>query len=130
MTHWKLEPLKKIGDIEFGMTRDEVRKKLSLDFEEFKKNEFSKNTTDDFGDFHIYYDVSNKVEAVEVFENIEIEIKNKIIYPLNVKDITTILPNAKKFDDSTYIDYQNSIGIAISDNEISSILFAKKDYYI
>ena len=45
-----VEPLKKVDKIEFGMERDAVRK-LYGEYEEFKKSEYSENTTDDFGNF-------------------------------------------------------------------------------
>ena len=59
MKKWIIVPNKKVGDIEFGMKRKTVREVIGEEYKEFKKNIFSKNTTDDYGEFHVYY---NKVQ--------------------------------------------------------------------
>jgi len=69
--------------IHFGESRENARTKLGA-YKEFRKTKFSKNTTDDFGDFHIFYDEENIVQAVEFFEG-EVLLNN-----------SKLLPNTKK----------------------------------
>lgn len=46
-------PLESVGDVKFGMTREEVRSILG-DAEEFKKDPDDDITTDDFGFCHVF----------------------------------------------------------------------------
>jgi len=66
-TKYIIEPYKGFNGIYFGDHRDDVRKKVGA-YKEFRKGKFSKNTTDDFGNFHAFYDEENKLEAVEFFQ--------------------------------------------------------------
>ena len=50
-----VNPLESVGDVKFGMTREEVRSILG-DAEEFKKDPDDDITTDDFGFCHVFYD--------------------------------------------------------------------------
>ena len=54
MSKFVINSLKSVGNIKFGESREEVRKEYG-DFKEFKKSKYSKNTTDDFKSFHVYY---------------------------------------------------------------------------
>ena len=48
-------PLQRIGNVTFGMKRDKVRNIINKPFTEFKKAIFSKNTADDYGYCHVFY---------------------------------------------------------------------------
>ena len=52
-------PLQEVNGVKFGMHRNEVRAILG-EAREFKKSKFSKNTTDDFGYCHVFYDTDNQ----------------------------------------------------------------------
>ena len=65
---------KSVGKIEFGAPREHVRDVMGLPFTEFKKNEFSVNTTDDYGFCHVYYSADNACTAVEFFEKTVLEL--------------------------------------------------------
>lgn len=131
MMKWNYIPLKSIGDICFGMSRADVRKKLNLGYKEFKKSELSDNTQDDFINFHIFYNKDNLVEAVEIFKNdIEITFNEEIIFPVTINKIKEVFTSLEKEDDFHYLDKKNSIGIEIDDNEcLTSMLFGKDGYY-
>ena len=62
MDKWEFKPLESIGCIKFGMDRDEVHRLLGAECVEFKKNKFSKNTSDDYKKFHIFYKLIPHIE--------------------------------------------------------------------
>ena len=128
MDKWVFIPLETIGDIKFGMNRIEVRALFKNKYEEFKKTSNSDNTTDDFGDFHVYYDSNNNVEAVEIFENIEVLYEGKVIFPISIDEIKRIF-NDITIEDDYYTHYEKSIGYTTSDDEVEGVLFGNKDYY-
>ena len=64
-------PYESIGSVRFGSTREIVRKD-NPKYIEFRKNKFSRNTTDNYGLYHVFYTKENCVEAVEVFKGIDI----------------------------------------------------------
>ena len=121
------EPLKKVDKIEFGMERDVVRK-LYGEYEEFKKSEYSENTTDDFGNFHVYYDENNKCEAVEIFDDVEVTVNGEIIFPVKIEEAEKIESSFVR-DEEGLISIEKSIGIYAPDEDMESILFGKKGYY-
>ena len=59
----------RIGPLSRGMTRTTVRSVLGRDFIEFRKTEFSENTTDAYDEIgvHIYYASDELVKGVELF---------------------------------------------------------------
>ena len=128
MEKWKLEPAVSIGNIKFGMDRAAVRQLYPEGFTEFKKTKFSKNTTDDFGRFHVYYTTDNKVDAVEVFDSIEVELNGVKIFPVPVDIAEKILGSLEK-DEDCYIQADLSIGIYAPEKKAESILAGSKGYY-
>ena len=73
MRSYRIELLSRVGEIRFGMSREDVRNALG-EFKEFKKNQFSKNATDDFKICHVYYDLQDKVEAIEFFQGMDVKL--------------------------------------------------------
>lgn len=128
MDKWIVEPLKKVNDIAFGMSREEARKIMNREYSEFKKSKFSKNTTDDFGNCHIFYNIDNKVEAMEVFSAVEVEIYGKRIFPDGFSELEKIV-NDLKNEDGCYISTAMSIGVTMDGNTMDSILFGCIGYY-
>ena len=78
-----------VGEVTFDMTKDQVRKMLGGDFNEFKKNQFSKTMTDDFKYAHVYYDESNKLAAIEFFQNniVSLIFDNMILFDLSYGEL-------------------------------------------
>ena len=85
-----VKPLERVGSVYFGMNREEVRNILG-DYKEFKKSKFSKNTADDFETCHVFYDLDNNCEAIELFSNINIKIDEDTILPTKFNEIFKLL---------------------------------------
>lgn len=128
MNRWELKPLVSVGQIEFGKEREKVRQLFSGKYREFKKSKFSKNTADDYGNFHVFYTVDNKVEAVEIFENIEIILDGEIIFPVSISKTKEVLSGLKE-EEGSFIHLEASIGIYAPSGEAESILVGSKGYY-
>ena len=128
MERWEIKPLVSVGEIKIGMNRDEVHKLLGQQHKEFKKNKFSKNTTDDYGRFHVFYTTNNMVDAIEFFEGIELVLDGKVIFPIKTDDIEKMIPGIVK-DGNSYTNIEESIGIEAEDTMADSILIGSKGYY-
>ncbi len=128
MAQYRVIPLVGFNNVKFGMPRSEVRNILGSPVKEFKKSKFSKNTTDDFGDFHIFYNADDQFEAVEFFKEAEIQDDKGNIFPKSITDIKC-LPYKFTNDGDSYVNKEYSIGIFAPDNLVESILFGIKDYY-
>ena len=128
MAQYTVFPLIGFDDVKFGMSRSEVRNILGSPEKEFKKSKFSKNTTDDFGDFHTFYNADDQFEAVEFFKEAEIQDNKGNIFPKSINDVEC-LPYKFINDGDSYINEEYSIGIFAPDNFVESILFGIKDYY-
>ena len=72
----KIIPLKSVNGIEFGISKEQVRKQLGKPQKTFKKTNFSKVDTDDYGKFHIYYDDNYNFKYIEIFNEIDIYFEN------------------------------------------------------
>jgi hypothetical protein len=129
MDKWIVEPTKSVNGILFGDSREIARKKMGMEFTEFKKSKFSKNTTDDFGLCHIFYDKDNKVEAVEVFSDVEVLIGNTTVFPGGLNQLKKLFDDLHQDGDS-YISISNSVGVCLESDVIDCILFGCKDYYM
>ena len=86
-----VEPYKGFNDVSFGELRNTVRKKLGV-YTDFKKNKFSKNTADDFGNLHTFYDEKNTLEAVEFFKG-ELYLEGRKLFPTKKDELFTVLSN-------------------------------------
>lgn len=127
---WELFPQIQIGEIVFGCEKGEIQKILGRKRKSFCKSIFSKNLTDDYSNYHIYYDDKNLVEAVEIFRNIEVVLNGKILFPGTVKQAQKILTDLQ-YEDGSYISHKESIGLYApnDDGNIEAILVAEKGYY-
>lgn len=128
MTKVIAEPLKHVGEIELGASRSAVRKAVNLPCKEFKKTPLSANTTDDFGAFHVYYDDDDCCEAVEFFNDVEVEVDGKLVFPTSPEEAQRVIPSLVP-DSDGLISVEKSIGIYIPGGTMESILFGVKGYY-
>lgn len=125
----KISPTVSVNDIPFGADRDIVRNAFG-EYREFKKNKFSKNTTDDFGGFHVFYTDDNKFDAIEIFDVInetEVYVNDKKLND-DFCSVKGIFSDIYK-DENGYISINSSVGITEECNKIESVLFASKGYY-
>lgn len=121
------QPLKEVNGIKFGMKREDVRKIIG-EAKEFKKSKFSKNTTDDFGYCHVFYDDDDECEAIEIFNNTEVLIDETVVFPINISEIKTIIKDLVE-DEGSFISKSQSIGIYAPNGNMESILFGNIGYY-
>ena len=116
--------------ISFGESRENTRR-IFGEYEEYRKNNFSKNTSDDFREFHVFYDSEDNVEAIEFFDS-ELFINNKKIFPNNKSDLIKILTElGAKGSESADSIVSSLLGISvyIPDGQPKSLLIYKKGYF-
>ncbi|MGL5981494.1 MAG: hypothetical protein ACRCZY_11605 [Phocaeicola sp.] len=129
MDKMKFTPYESLGKIKFGENRDSVRNNYP-NFKEFKKNRYSKNTTDDYTDFHVFYNTENKVEAVEVFNNVEVDFKGENIVAMTFSKLTVVLNDSIQSKEDNNINFP-TFGMSVFTNgdRIESFLFYIKGYW-
>jgi len=118
--------LKEVNGIKFGTKRSDVRKVL-VEAAEFKKSKYSKNTTDDFGYCHVFYNNQDEFEAIEVFDYEDIIINGKSIGSKNVEFIKAMFDDAE--EDYGFISKKYSVGVYAPDDNIESFVFGCDGYY-
>ena len=136
MKEWEIKPLKSVGNIKFGMTREEVRKTLDLECLEFKKNQFSRNTTDNFGICQVFYSPDDRCEAVEVSANNDVSVKlnGHEVFLETIDALRNVIKGLKEEDgyepgEGNYVSSEQSVGICVTSWKVISILAGRKDYY-
>lgn len=120
-------PLLGVNEVKFGMKRDEVREIFGK-AREFKKSKFSKNTTDDFGFCHVYYNQDDKCEAIEIFAEVEVFIDEKKVFSEGLEILKSMFSDFEE-DDSGFISKRYSIGIYAPHKKVESILLGCEGYY-
>lgn len=128
MTRVTVEPLKLVGAIELGASRSAVRETANLPYKEFKKTPLSTNTTDDFGAFHVYYNDDDYCEAIEFFNDVEVEVDGKLVFPTSSEEVRRLIPSLVP-DGDGLVSVEESIGIYAPGGTMESILFGVKGYY-
>lgn len=123
----KAIPLSEVNGVKFGMKRNEVRKIFGKAVE-FKKTQFSKTTTDDFGFCHVYYNMNDECEAIEIFDETEVTINNKIVFPDGMKLLKSLFSDIEQ-DEDGFISKSQSVGVYAPNNKMESILFGCAGYY-
>lgn len=121
------QPLKEVNGIKFGMKREDVRKIIG-EAKEFKKSKLSKNTTDDFGYCHVFYNDDDECEAIEIFNNTEVLINETVVFPINISEIKAIVKDLVE-EEGSFISKSQSIGIYAPNGNMESILFGNIGYY-
>ena len=120
-------PLRGFDHLAFGTDRGRVRSLLG-DYSEFRKSEFSQNTTDDFGFCHIYYDEENAFEAVEFFDDVDVFLDGEKIFPLPLREMMERIPSLAEDEDGA-ISVPLSIGVYVESETVACITFAKAGYF-
>jgi hypothetical protein len=130
-------PYEKIGDLSFGESRIEIRKKYP-EYEEFRKTPFSQNTTDAYGDCHLGYNLNNELESVETFPGVSVTIYgNEISKNKKYSEVKSFLmkmdPEIQE-DECGLTSFKLGIGIYLEkndgcNNDIQSIIIFCKGYY-
>lgn len=128
MLNWNVEPLNDVNGIKFGMDRTTVRKVIASEVTAFKKTKFSKTTTDDFGFCHVFYDIDDKCEAVEIFDDVTVTVHGTLVFPTSMAAVKTVFTDIEEDSDGC-ISKKDSIGIYAPSGKMESILFGDKGYY-
>ena len=123
----KAIPLVEVNGVKFGMKRCDVRN-IFGEATEFKKSKFSKTTTDDFGFCHVFYNQSDECEAIEIFDETEVQIDNTTVFPNDAEKLKSMFADFEE-DDCGFICKSKSIGIYAPDGKMESILFGCIGYY-
>lgn len=125
-------PTVSVGAVRFGMTREMVRAAVGSSFTEFQKTRFSKNTTDDFGFMHVFYDEQNTCEAVELFNDCVVMVDDVCLMPSDKSALDDWLKSkdasSEIFSDGS-VSKLLSMGVAASDGKVESILLGRVGYY-
>lgn len=120
-------PLVGVGSVRFGMSRSQVRG-IWGDAEEFQKTPESTAMTDDFGFCHVYYDGNDCCEAIEIFDEAEVRIGGRKIFPLAPDELLERFPEFEADDDGP-ISYRWAAAVYAPYSAAESILFGKEGYY-
>lgn len=120
-------PLKEVSGVKFGMKRADVRAILGK-AKEFKKSKFSKNTTDDFGFCHVFYNADDECEAVEIFDGVQVTVDGTVVFPSDINAARKVLGEFRE-DDGGFTNISKSIGIYAPYGKMESILFGETGYY-
>lgn len=112
------------GPIHLLMPRSEVRQILKVPCLEFKKTEFSSNTTDAFDSLgiHVYYDNQDAVKGIEIFAGSSQLIYKKLeLLGMPLKKLIASLKKLK-------IDFEeDSLGITLENGRIALYVPEKGD---
>jgi hypothetical protein len=132
---WGFRPCRKIGPIEFGMTQDKVRSIVSQRYGEPRSQSDAKDfsSAETYGNkFSVYYDASQKVCAVEINNNIVVEMDRSIIFPgdpTNIKKKALDLQPDKNNPERGLTSRIMGVSIILDpSNKIKSILFIRKGF--
>jgi hypothetical protein len=127
MMEWNVKPAADINNIAFGTDRETVRAELGAPVKEFKKSKYSKNTTDDYGKFHVFYDADNNLEAIEIFEG-TVSVEGKKIFPGSLRNVMS-LDDSFEQDEEGCTSSKLEIGVYAPGGNIESVLIGCEGYY-
>jgi hypothetical protein len=128
MTTLIIIPTKSVNDIEFGVSRAAVEASFGQPAKTFKKTKWSKSTTADYGDFHVYYDTDGAFEAVEIFDA-EVDLPSGMLsIPANEDAVRKTIQSLKA-DEYGLTSTTESVGASLENGMIIAILFGKTGYY-
>ncbi len=128
----EIKPYERVGTIKFGSNRETVRKDNG-NFKEFRKSRFSKNSTDDFSSFHVFYSEDDRVEAVEFFRESNLYFHDIQLFTQSYGDLKTRLNalDSNNTEDESGIIYK-TLGFSVyspDGKQVESILVFEKGYY-
>ena len=127
-----VEPCKCMGGVAFGMDRELVRKEFGTVVREFQKTKLSRNTTDDFGFAHVYYNEANECVAVELFDDCVVTVGGDCLLPCDQVSFNSWLKERDAqadIQDGEATSVSLSIGATATNGKVESILFGARGYY-
>ena len=128
MTTLDIVPAVSVNGVEFGASRAIVEATFGQPAKDFKKTQWSKGCTADYGDFHLHYDAIGTFEAIEIFEAEVILPGGHLTVPTSKDAALRAVPSFKA-DEYGLTSAEESIGASVEDEKVSPILFGKPGYY-
>jgi hypothetical protein len=119
-TNWEIIPYVGIGDIRFGMTRQEARVILGQNVTSFRKGPFAQSETDAYRELnvHLHYNSDDRVECVEGFGHCEVSYDDVLFLGSHVAEVVDQLValglQARYLDGFHVVD---ELGVALSGAE-------------
>lgn len=135
MKTYKIVPYQSVGQLIFGMERQEVRY-LCGSFKNYPTGfPVENHSVDDFGYQHCYYTPDRKLEAVSVFPEVTLQYHDQSI--IVSEDIQFLLNQLNKIvDDLKYLEfdesyYSQTLGLMIYSPEdlVENVLIFSEHYY-
>lgn len=120
-------PYNKVGNIAFNEKRSLVRTDYP-NFREFKKAPISKNTTDAYPGFHVFYDSHNEVEAVELFRGESLVLNGVNLFSLSKAEFINKFPGCVDEDGSLNCAKEGFM-VSFAHGEVDGILVYRKGYW-
>lgn len=120
-------PYNKVGNIAFNEKRSLVRTDYP-NFREFKKTPISKNTTDAYPGFHVFYDSHNEVEAVELFRGESLVLNRVNLFSLSKAEFINKFPGCVDEDGSLNCAKEGFM-VSFAHGEVDGILVYRKCYW-
>ena len=128
MTTLNIIPTKSVNGIEFGTSRAIAEASFGQPAKTFKKTKWSKSTTADYGDFHVYYDIDGAFEAVEIFDAEVVLPSGTLSIPANEDTVRKTIQSLKA-DEYGLTSTAESVGASLENGMVITILFGKTGYY-
>lgn len=121
-------PFISVGNVAFDSNREDVRNNIG-NYTEFRKTRYSKNTTDNFGCFHVFYAPNNKVDAIEIFPFVKAVYSGRNIFELSKQEVISLFNDVSfKEDEESLVFPSFGIEVVIEEERVTSVFAHKKDY--
>ena len=125
-------PYKSVGDLSFGMKRDEVRKIMG-EYIIIPKEIFSNNSSDSFynGKIDCYYNKDDLFYGAIISNEINVILNGKQILPISEKDFNNMFDDALLNYAEESMTFVKSVGLTSYnyDKEVSSLTVGTKEFY-
>ena len=89
-----------------------------------------KNTTDDYRTFHVFYTISNCVEAVEIFKGMDIVLNGVTITSLSLSELIKHLSDSSMTQDSDSVNFPSyGLSVSVQGDTVESYLVYSRGYW-
>ena len=128
---------KGFNDIEFGLSSQEIEKRLKMKPRKLLKQINDEYETDAYDDFYVYYDEAGKCEAVEFNSDSKLIFDQTNIFEKNYQDIENFIGSIDsnlEIDEVGFTSYKFGIGVYAPykselNSKIESVIIFKRGYY-
>ena len=132
----ELYPFIGVGNITFGLSRNNIRQLLKNGHREFTRNEFSENSSDFYEEWSLFidYDKNNLCQAFEFARPNTLIQEGKNLFDFGFEELTKkYVAKEKDIEDEDHIVYYD-LGFGLSrkpfSSEIESIVVFSKSYWL